>query len=310
MRKFNPSLLLDFHYLINRFSRLISSAQIPVTYPKEALTRLFQTVGIRHYRLGSTKVFLSYEDLDILETNQKSIPASQSNIMTIKTDQSNTDPTLKPLGDPLSYTTPKVPTKKPAKFMDEPIEADSKDDMIQPKLEQEYWWDVARVTSRDFEMEQLNLRSRTELFKILFKLIVYLLFFLIVLGSAVVSKLSLFTMINAYKVERQPDMYKVRWGILLCTAISVPYTLSFLSCLQTILFSSTDAKGSPKLLITLWVMFVEIAQTLGIVLMVFKVLPNVENVTGKPTIYLYIKFNVVNKLYEPLILNLKYMVVF
>jgi len=280
VRKFNPSLLLDFHYLINRFSRLISSAQIPVTYPKEALTRLFQTVGIRHYRLGSTKVFLSYEDLDILETNQKSIPASQSNIMTIKTDQSNTDPTLKPLGDPLSYTTPKVPTKKPAKFMDEPIEADSKDDMIQPKLEQEYWWDVARVTSRDFEMEQLNLRSRTELFKILFKLIVYLLFFLIVLGSAVVSKLSLFTMINAYKVERQPDMYKVRWGILLCTAISVPYTLSFLSCLQTILFSSTDAKGSPKLLITLWVMFVEIAQTLGIVLMVFKVLPNVENVTG------------------------------
>lgn len=157
---------------------------------------------------------------------------------------------------------------------------EKQDDMIQPKLEQEYWWDMARVTSRDFEMEQLNLRSRTETFKILFKLAAYLIFFVIVLSTAVVSKLSFFTMVNAYKVDRQPDMYKVRWGILICSAISMPYLFSFLSCLQKVMFSSTDSQGSPKFLVTLCVLFVELGQTLGIVLMTFKVLPNVENLTG------------------------------
>lgn len=66
-------------------------------------------------------------------------------------------------------------------------------------MEQEYWWDVARVTSRDYEIEQLHLKSRTENLKILFKLIAYLLFILIVLGSSIVSKLSLFVMINTNK---------------------------------------------------------------------------------------------------------------
>lgn len=73
----------------------------------------------------------------------------------------------------------------------------------QPKLEQEYWWDVARVTSRDFEVEQLHLKSRIENLKILFKLIAYVLFFAIVLASSVVSKLSLFAMINSYKLINQ-----------------------------------------------------------------------------------------------------------
>ena len=53
-------------------------------------------------------------------------------------------------------------------------------DSIQPKLEQEYWWDVAKVTSRDFEIEQLQLRSRLEIFKIIFKLFAYVVFFMIV----------------------------------------------------------------------------------------------------------------------------------
>lgn len=75
----------------------------------------------------------------------------------------------------------------------------------QPKLEQEYWWDVARVTSRDFELEQLQLRSRAEVFKIVFKLIAYVFFFVIVLGSSVASKLSLFTMVNSYKKDNQVE---------------------------------------------------------------------------------------------------------
>ena len=72
-----------------------------------------------------------------------------------------------------------------------------------PKLEQEYWWDVARVTSRDFEIEQMKFRSKAETFKIIFKLLAYIFFFVIVLTSSVVSKLSLFTMVNAFKNKTQ-----------------------------------------------------------------------------------------------------------
>jgi hypothetical protein len=136
------------------------------------------------------------------------------------------------------------------------------------------------VTSRDYEVEQMNLKSRTETFKILFKLFAYFLFFVIVLSAAMLSKLSLLTMLNAYKVDKQPDVYKLRWSMMLCTAISIPYLLSFLSCLQTVLFSSTDASGIPKLLVIIWVFLVEIGQSLGIVLMLFRVLPFVQNSVG------------------------------
>ncbi len=73
----------------------------------------------------------------------------------------------------------------------------------QPKLEQEYWWDLAKVTSRDYELEQLQLKSRAETFKIIFKLFAYIVFFVLVLCSSVVNKLSLFAMVNAYKITNQ-----------------------------------------------------------------------------------------------------------
>jgi hypothetical protein len=150
--------------------------------------------------------------------------------------------------------------------------------LSQPKLAQEYWWDVARVTSRDFEIEQMINRSRIETFKILFKLLGYLIFFIFVLISSIVSKLSLFTMINAYKIEKQYDMYRLRWGLLISTSICVPYMLSFLSSLQTVLFASS--RGNPGFLVLIWVLCVEMLQTLGIVIFIFKVLPQTGNVTG------------------------------
>jgi hypothetical protein len=124
-------------------------------------------------------------------------------------------------------------------------------DSIQPKLEQEYWWDVAKVTSRDFEIEQLQLRSRLEIFKIIFKLFAYVVFFMIVLTSSVASKLSLFAMINAFKKDSQPDVYVARWAILLASAISVPYALSTITHLFTVLFSSQS--GRPGFFIIIWV---------------------------------------------------------
>ena len=48
----------------------------------------------------------------------------------------------------------------------------------------------------------MQLKSRAETFKILFKLFAYIVFFMIVLVSAIVNKLSLFTMVNSLKKEQ------------------------------------------------------------------------------------------------------------
>jgi small-conductance mechanosensitive channel len=66
-----------------------------------------------------------------------------------------------------------------------------------------YWWDVAHVTSRHYEQEQIIHKERRLTFRRIVKICVYVIFFLVVLTSAVVSKLSLFTMINAYKTLEQ-----------------------------------------------------------------------------------------------------------
>ena len=279
IQKYNPSLKFDFIYLLNRFERLTASYKIQMNnmYAKDAVIKLLQASGIRNFRIGVSKVFMKHEDLDILETNQRMCP-EMPKVLKIDTSNINLDQTqINPIKPDLNVLTPKK-NPKPGNFDNE--DQKDQDDLIQPKLEQEYWWDLARVTSRDFEIEQMNLKSRTEYLKILFKLFAYFVFFCIVLCSALVSKLSLFTMINAYKVTEQPDMYKIRWGIMLCSVISVPYLFTFFNCLQTVLFSSKDSSGSPKILVSLWVLFVELGHTFGIVLMIFKVLPNCENFTG------------------------------
>jgi hypothetical protein len=66
-----------------------------------------------------------------------------------------------------------------------------------------YWWDVAHVTSLHYELEQITNKERRLTFRRIVKLCVYAIFFVIVLTSAVVSKLSLFTMINTYKTREQ-----------------------------------------------------------------------------------------------------------
>jgi hypothetical protein len=66
-----------------------------------------------------------------------------------------------------------------------------------------YWWDVAHVTSRHYEQEQSTNKERRLTFRRIVKIFVYIIFFCVVLTSAVISKLSLFTMINAYKTREQ-----------------------------------------------------------------------------------------------------------
>lgn len=71
-----------------------------------------------------------------------------------------------------------------------------------------FWWDVAHVTSRHYEQEQTINKERRLTFRRIVKIIVYIIFFLVVLTSAVASKLSLFTMINAYKTLEQVHCYR------------------------------------------------------------------------------------------------------
>jgi polyferredoxin len=66
-----------------------------------------------------------------------------------------------------------------------------------------YWWDVAHVTSRHYEEEQSTNKVKRLTFRRIVKIFVYIIFFFVVLTSAILSKLSLFTMINAYKTREQ-----------------------------------------------------------------------------------------------------------
>ena len=284
---------------------------------RDASIKLLQSVGIRNFRIGLSKVFLKSDELDVLEREQSScalVPHAPAQ------SQAQPPPPLslngaakaanklkRDLESPVTSSqqqqqqqqqqmqmqsnkdNPSKQEKKTAQFrntvaaklrsMTEKSQQESnQQNLIQPKLEQEYWWDVARVTSRDFELEQLQLKSRTETFKILFKLLAYVLFFMIVLTTSVTSKLALFAMVNALKKERQPDVYVARWSLLLSGAVSVPYAISTLSCLQAVLFSSSS--GRPGWLVVAWTACVETLHTFGMALFLFKILPNVENVTG------------------------------
>lgn len=58
----------------------------------------------------------------------------------------------------------------------------------------------------------------------------------------------------------------------------MPYLLSFLSSLQTVMFASSS--GKPGVLIVFWTLLIEIGHTFGVTLFLFKVLPNVQNITG------------------------------
>jgi hypothetical protein len=120
-----------------------------------------------------------------------------------------------------------------------------------------------------------------------------------VLGSSIVSKLSLFVMINTNKRWNEVSgcfylklkyliffnlkdkinlIYRIRWHMLLAIAVCTPYFLSFLSSIQNVLFKTR--KGYPHWLVVLWVLVVEMSQTLGTSLFVFKVLTNIPNINA------------------------------
>ena len=85
---------------------------------------------------------------------------------------------------------------------------------LNQKPSNSYWWDIAHVTSRHFEKEQIINKERRLTFRRIVKIIVYLIFFLLVLTSAIISKLSLFTMINAYKTLEQVCFLSLKYILI------------------------------------------------------------------------------------------------
>jgi chitin synthase len=285
IRKFNYPLKFDFDCFLKRFGLLTKSLHLPAEMnPKDACFKILQSFSIRNFRIGSTKVFIKYEELDLLDKEQENMvnsPLNANQFNQLEKGKSNNmnknfNPSNNNRVNELEEPHYRGPSK--ARIRKKSENEQEQTDLIQPKLEQEYWWDVAKVTSRDFEIEQLQLRSRLEVFKIIFKLFAYVVFFMIVLTSSVVSKLSLFTMINAFKKENQPDLYVARWVILIAGSICVPYALATITHLFSVLFSSQG--GRPGFFIIIWTLIIEILHTLGVALFVFKVLPNVENMFG------------------------------
>ena len=70
-RKFNFPIKLDFDAFLKRFNVLAKpflNASAGVSVPKkDACFKLLQQHAIRNFRIGQTKVFLKYEDLDLLD---------------------------------------------------------------------------------------------------------------------------------------------------------------------------------------------------------------------------------------------------
>ena len=74
---------------------------------------------------------------------------------------------------------------------------------------------MAHVTSRLYEQEQSTNKERRLTFRRIVKICIYIIFFLVVLTSAVLSKLSLFAMINAYKLHEQVSIARARISLLI-----------------------------------------------------------------------------------------------
>ena len=170
---------------------------------------------LRNFRLGATKVFIKYEKLDALDKEQESLTSSNPGGMVKQKLNTFTQQTQK-------------------------LDADQQSEQPRP----------LHYRGSNVNRNKVNRKSDLATENPTFA---YVVFFMIVLTSSVVSKLSLFTMINAFKKENQPDVYVARWAILIASAISVPYVWSTITHLFTVLFSSQS--GRPGFFIIIWVIF-------------------------------------------------------
>ncbi|VDI58932.1 chitin synthase [Mytilus galloprovincialis] len=168
------------------------------------------------------------------------------------------------------------------------------DDPYEQKTEKVERWDVFRVTSED-NVSSSDLSCWKLVFKIA-RVIMISLFGLIVLTTAVVSKITLTYMISNINVPMATSDHngtnlrtffqtlnypakstEVTWIWALLIAMVAPYFFSLFSCLRKLCFKRTSPLKVVPLIISLCV---ETLHSAGLFLLVFIVLPNFDPLTG------------------------------
>jgi len=105
------------------------------------------------------------------------------------------------------------------------------------------------------------------------KVFAYVLFSALVLGGAVLSKGATLLMTSAISDNSRKKTERDRWTLLLLVSICFPYLYTFLECLVKCCMGK---RPWPSLCQMIGIMLVESAQTVGVSLFVFRVLPSCD----------------------------------
>ncbi|XP_076444026.1 chitin synthase chs-2-like [Babylonia areolata] len=136
-------------------------------------------------------------------------------------------------------------------------------------------WDVFKTVSRKSEALQAGSTSWLEVATKGLKLFFFLFLFLCVLGTAVLSKATLLLLTNAVGNTSLGKENRDRWVYLLIGVVCLPYLVTFLESLFRALFGNFQC---PSIGNMLWILLTEGLHSLGLSLLLFRVLPCLDTV--------------------------------
>ncbi|XP_076437341.1 uncharacterized protein LOC143276616 isoform X2 [Babylonia areolata] len=145
------------------------------------------------------------------------------------------------------------------------------------------FWDIFRIVAR--EKDKTDIHRMTSM-KIL-KFIAYILIFVIVLVTATAQRVSLMVVVSAMKTTTattttKKDLTEAKarstaYYILMMVAVCIPYMLTFFLSVLKVLFGGFR---NPSLGTWIWVLVMESLHTLGLTLLVFRILPRLDVIHG------------------------------
>ncbi|CAL1526679.1 unnamed protein product [Lymnaea stagnalis] len=136
-------------------------------------------------------------------------------------------------------------------------------------------WDVFRTVSKKNETFYESTTNWFEVAAKTVKVVAYIIIFIAVLSTAVVSKASLLLMTQAIGNADLGTENRDRWVYLLIAAVCFPYVVVFIESLGKAMFGNLPR---PSILNMIWVLFIETVHTFGLCLFLFRVLPCLDTV--------------------------------
>ncbi|KAK7482474.1 hypothetical protein BaRGS_00026291, partial [Batillaria attramentaria] len=146
-----------------------------------------------------------------------------------------------------------------------------------------HFWDIFRVVAREQPTTDIQDMQAMKFIKFF----AYVFFFIIVLASSTAQKVSFMLMVSALNTTIQTGMpakevelkkaEKSAYYILAVVAVCLPYLLSFITSLAKVTFG---AFKSPSPTTWIWVVIMETLHTLGLSLLIFRVLPRLNVMRG------------------------------